>query len=493
MSAMKFFREHALLFVVFITGACVLVIEVTAVRILSPYYGNTIFSVSSVISVILGALSVGYYTGGRLADNHPSLRWFFAIIFASGLSVLFLQLLSLTFLPLFGHLLPLTSGPLISAVILFFIPSFLLGMLSPFAMKLQDMRFPNQGIGSIAGAVFFWSTLGSIMGGLLAGFFLIPHFGVNQIIIGTGIVLILLGSIGFQSRIVVFGGIFLTGIVLLFTLLQPAASVLYSRDGVYEKITIFDGEYNERPTRFLLQDRNISGGRNLDGDDLAFDYTQYYALYKTANLNIQEALMIGGGTYSVPSVLIRELPDVRVDVVEIEPSLFKLAKEFFNVPESPRLQNYNEDGRRFLHDTEKTYDFIFSDAYQSLYSIPAHLTTKEFFELAHGKLNNEGIFIGNFIARLIPEHPSFLFSEIKTFQSVFPNSYFFAVQSPNSIDIQNIIFVGYKSDSIVTFENSGFAENLINMKGFDLTSYQKITDNYAPVDYLIAQMLLHEN
>ena len=69
---------------VFLTGASVLVVEVTAVRVLSPYYGNTIFTVSSVISIILLALSAGYYAGGILADRRPSLRAFFAIIAASG-------------------------------------------------------------------------------------------------------------------------------------------------------------------------------------------------------------------------------------------------------------------------------------------------------------------------------------------------------------------------------------------------------------------------
>ena len=73
----KFLKQNLLLISVFITGACVLIIEVVAVRVLSPHYGNTIFTVSSVISVILAALSIGYYAGGKFADRHPSLRWFF--------------------------------------------------------------------------------------------------------------------------------------------------------------------------------------------------------------------------------------------------------------------------------------------------------------------------------------------------------------------------------------------------------------------------------
>lgn len=95
---MNFLRKRFLLLVVFITGAAVLILEVVAVRVLSPYYGNTIFTVSSVIGVVLAALSLGYYLGGKLADSRPSLEWFFGIILFSGFSVMWLQLLNSFFI-----------------------------------------------------------------------------------------------------------------------------------------------------------------------------------------------------------------------------------------------------------------------------------------------------------------------------------------------------------------------------------------------------------
>ena len=188
-----FSKKISLSFTVFLTGACVLVIEVVATRILSPYFGNTIFTVSSVISVVLLALSAGYYLGGKLADRFPTEKFFYSIILASGLSVILLQFLMLFFLPVIGYALPITGGPLVSAVFLFFLPSFLLGTLSPFAVKLQGQYFPEKGLGSIAGEIFFWSTLGSIFGSLLAGFVLIPRFGINNIISAIAAVLVVLG------------------------------------------------------------------------------------------------------------------------------------------------------------------------------------------------------------------------------------------------------------------------------------------------------------
>ena len=166
-------KRYSLPVIVFLTGAAVLIIEVVAVRILSPYYGNTIFTVSSILSVILAALSFGYYLGGKLADKKASLSWFFGTIAASGLTVLLLHCLGLLVLPILSGLFSITYGPLISSAILFMIPALLLGTLSPYAIKLQSENFPKLGLGSLTGEIFFWSTMGSITGSLLAGFVLI--------------------------------------------------------------------------------------------------------------------------------------------------------------------------------------------------------------------------------------------------------------------------------------------------------------------------------
>ena len=84
---------------VFITGSCVLIIEILAIRLLSPYYGNTIYTTSSVLGIVLAALSLGYYFGGKLADNRPSHSLFYGIIFASGILTVLTHVLGNAFLP----------------------------------------------------------------------------------------------------------------------------------------------------------------------------------------------------------------------------------------------------------------------------------------------------------------------------------------------------------------------------------------------------------
>jgi spermidine synthase len=508
-------QRYLLPLVVFLTGACVLVIEVLAVRVLSPYYGNTIFTVSSVITVILLALSVGYYAGGVAADRHPSRERFFALILGSGVVLLLLQLLGTLTLPAVSSALSIEAGPLVSAAMMFLLPAVLLGMLSPYAIKLQSLSVPEQGVGSVAGTIFFWSTLGSITGSLLAGFVLIPRVGVDRVLIAVGVLLVALGLLpllvlGVRRRRVLASGA--GALMLALAAAQfssrpvvDAETVVYRSDGLYQQITVYEGSYLGRPARFLLLDRSESGAMYLDStdpSDLVYDYTKYYSLYKVFTPRVQNALVLGGGAYSIPKALLHDLPDAVIDVAEIEPSFLDLAKRYFGAAESPRLRNYVEDGRRFLQDSDTQYDLIFGDVYYSYFSVPPQFTTREFFALARSRLRREGVFIANMIGDLSRREPSLIMAEIRTFQTVFPNSYFFAVESAERTDqLQNITLVGYNSDRRVDVTAppvTTHPEDLIRFlrykavdveRRFELSSYPVLTDNFSPVEYLTARVL----
>jgi predicted membrane-bound spermidine synthase len=129
MDLRSLFRTHALLIMIFITGAAVLIVEVTAVRFLSIYFGNTIYTVSGVIGVIFAALSFGYARGGKRADEVPTRYEFFRTIEKAGVALLALFFLMITFAPTAAEALPLSWGPFLLALMLFFAPSYYLGML----------------------------------------------------------------------------------------------------------------------------------------------------------------------------------------------------------------------------------------------------------------------------------------------------------------------------------------------------------------------------
>ncbi len=509
----QWLRENLLLGVVFLTGTSILIIEVVATRILSPYFGNTIYTFSSVLCVVLAALSVGYYTGGKLADRHPVHSWFYGLIYIAAITGVIMIALSRYWMPTwaYGITVPLTTGPLVASMILFIIPCIFLGMISPYAITLQESIRSDEGIGSIAGTMFFWSTLGSIVGSLSAGFILIPNLGLHLIIALVCVLLFVIAIIGFwYSKISIASNIFLTagGIACSLVALGIARSeftfpgLLYSENGVYEKISVVDTTLNAQSARILLQDRTMSSGVYLEKDDLAFEYSRYFKMYPLLQPNVRNVLVIGAGAYIMPMEMLTELPDATIDVVEIEKKLEEVSKEFFGLTDNPRLKLHFQDGRRFLHNQEHPYDIIFGDAYSSLWSLPSHLATQEYFQTAKEKLNPDGFFIGNFIGTLTPEPPSLIPSIMKTFQSVFPNSYFFAVRS-HTDDRQNIIFVGYNSDTPVDFcgdEASKLDDEfhgrlclgLIDTRPMRLDEQILLTDEYAPVDALSSKMFFKE-
>ncbi|MCC2630482.1 MAG: hypothetical protein K0S38_291, partial [Candidatus Paceibacter sp.] len=184
-------------------------------------------------------------------------------------------------------------------------------------------------------------------------------------------------------------------------------------------------------------------------------------------------------------------------VVDIEPGLHELAEKYFRLPKTPRLESHTIDARRFLVTTTTTYDFIFSDVYSSLFSIPAHLTTQEFFTTAKNALSENGVFAANIIGSLDTSDRSFLWSEIKTFKSVFPDSDIFAVDSASNIGSQNIIFVGYKNKRMHSLDDLSkkypelaeldLQRHLVNTNDISLEKYSILTDDYAPVEYLVAE------
>lgn len=495
---LELIKKNTLYLVVFTTGACVLIIEVLATRILNPFYGSTIYSVSSILGIILAGLSLGYYYGGKLADNRPSYKLFYTIILMSGLSVLMLQFIKLTLLPGLATSFNIKSGPVFFSILLFIGPSFLLGLLSPFAIKMQSDTEKKNNVGTISGKVFFFSTIGSIIGSFLAGFYLIPNFGVDQILVGVSILLVL---IGFSGSIKLDRSKFISRLFLINVLLilvnslvvdQYSKNTLFATNGVYQRIYFINSYLDHKLAKVLMLDANPSAAVFYNSEEMAFEYSKYVELYEFFNDRAVNFLFIGGGGYNMPYELADREPLSDIDVVEIEPELFKIAKQQFGHPEVQNITNHVEDGRVFLSNTDKKYDMIVTDAYSDLYSIPVHLTSREFFQLGFDKLNERGIFICYIIGKLDDTQRVFALSEYKTFASVFNNNYVFAVDDPFSDNSQNILFVGYKSDRRIMLDDRkigkrdeiDLSEHLIDMSEYDLDKQIVLTDNYAPVEAL---------
>ena len=180
-----------LYFIVFLTGASVMVIELLGTRLIAPFYGASLYVWSSLISVTMIALAIGYFVGGRWADRAK--RTGLSLIIA--LAALFTLLIPLATRPvlLATDPLGLRGGAFVSSLILFFPSLTMLGMVSPFAIKLATARM--EGIGTSSGSIYAVSTVGSVIGTLLLGFFLFPWVGSRQILVSLGLVLLLLAFV----------------------------------------------------------------------------------------------------------------------------------------------------------------------------------------------------------------------------------------------------------------------------------------------------------
>ncbi len=178
-------------FVVFICGAIVMSFEILGSRVLAPNFGSSVFVWGSLISVFLAGLSAGYYLGGLLADIAPSSRKLSLIITAPGLLLLLFPLYSTPISDwLFMKDLGIRLSPLLASSVLFLIPSVFLGIVSPYTAKLLICSLHTSG--KTIGTLYALSTFGSIIGTLITSFYLITLAGVNALIMGQGVLLIVL-------------------------------------------------------------------------------------------------------------------------------------------------------------------------------------------------------------------------------------------------------------------------------------------------------------
>jgi spermidine synthase len=507
-----------LLSTVFITGAAVLIFEVTAVRALSPFFGASIVVVSSVLSVILGALSVGYYIGGRLADRYPDPRLLYLLLCFSGLVMNVLYLLSLYIFPIASLILPLLTGPLILAILFFFFPAFLLGIDSPFVIKLLTKDADAAHNGALVGSTFFWSTIGSIIGSLLAGFVLIPFAGVKLTIIGTATLLSVGACIAFlllhphtkqHQPYVPLAWIFMLTLVSV-TIATVALRVvgldtkpgtlLFADDGYYSRIEVREQTHGLVTIRSLHREVNHSSAMYLGTTTDVFRYTQFSNLWRALETPTPHFLMLGGGAYTVPRKLLTEHPTMVIDVAEIEPSLYEIAQTYFELPtSSPRLRNHVSDARRFLMSTTTTYDIIFSDTYNSGHHIPFHLSTREFFQLVSSRLAPDGIYFINLIGLTDQDAPSLTGAFVRTLQSVFPSVELYSA-SDNAKAMRNLIIVARNTtDPLVTPDEIRYqtdagertlAELRIPFTALNLSQQPILTDDKAPEQHLMARQII---
>jgi spermidine synthase len=221
---------------------------------------------------------------------------------------------------------------------------------------------------------------------------------------------------------------------LLFAASSPAANQVFEATSAYHHIRVVD----DRGIRTLFFDDAMETRMSLqDPSQGHFEYTEYFHTPWLWNTQLTSVLMVGLGGGSTQRAFERYYPDVSVQSVEIDPIVVQVAKSYFGFVPSERQKVAIEDGRMFLRRSQARYDLIILDAYvQGRYgsSIPQHLATKEFFELARDHLNKtNGIVAYNVIGNINGWHANVVGALYRTLKAVFPQVYAFPAETSQNV------------------------------------------------------------
>lgn len=439
----------------FLSWASVMVVEICAYRLLAPQFGNSVFTWTALIGVILIASSAGGYLGGWLADRRPALDMMGWLLAGSAVLVFLIPTLHGFLGPAIaagGHLI---SGPVFISLLLFAVPGILLGAVSPAAVRFYSLTSRDTHVGASAGVISMLGSLGSFTGTFLSGFFLISTFGVRSIFFGVAVLLFGLAIIAFglaknslrQQLPILLAGLISAG-VAWGDKPQTPPDVIHEEESFYHRIRVSEAGQSPHKRRVLELDSTQEGGMNPDTGELILAYQHYWRLSQlNENLQMKRALFLGAGAFGMPNEVSRTYPEAHVDVAEIDPRVIEVGRKFFQLAQHPRVIGHAGDARRFLllHDQpEQRWDMIFGDAYNGIRAIPVHLTSQEFFQLVHDRLTEEGAFIMNVISAVQGPRGELLAGLLSTVRTVFPYVEVFGMGGSLN-EPQNVILLATKT------------------------------------------------
>ncbi|HEX5546002.1 MAG TPA: fused MFS/spermidine synthase [Ktedonobacterales bacterium] len=495
---------------VFVGGMVSMLLEMSASRLLAPYFGTSLFIWANLIGLVLIYLSAGYFLGGRLADRYPSMRL---------LSIL------TTIAALATGLIPFISEPildwsvsgmtevnasvfyssLVAVILLFGVPITLLGMVSPFAVRLSARSVGSTG--RSAGGLYALSTVGSIVGTFLPVLLLIPSIGVKRTII-TGCVALLAASLyglRFWERIPAA----IPGAILLLPLFLPQVAplgalkttpgMIFSQESFYNYIQVVQTADGTR--QLVLNEGEAIHSVYNPNQILTGWYWDYFLAMPYFNQGenadkVKRVAIIGLAAGTIARQFTAVYGPVPIDGVEIDPAIVDVGRRYFDMTE-PNLHVHTADGRTFMRITHNTYDVVAIDAFQQPY-IPFQLTTKEFFEEVRAHMSPTGVLELNTGHTRTDYRLAQAF--INTLSQVFPSVYAFDV--PDTFNTE--IVATNSPTTLATFRDNlsrVSADSLLGRVAAEVLPVARVakpepggivfTDDQAPVEQLTDQLILN--
>lgn len=486
----------------FFSGAATMILEMTGSRLVAPFFGTSLIVWTALIGIIMTSLCIGNWLGGTVADRRPEGRLLGRILIAAAIVIAITAYMSNFILSsLQGISMNIYLASVIAALVIFAVPSVLLGMVSPFVARLAMQNVDSSG--AVVGRLSALNAAGSILGTFLGGFVLISLFP-------SGVILMLLSSLVALLSVLVYTGawrklisfaIFLSLSGLTFiadTLGLPFSRIGVQLDTRYSHLSIVESidTRNGRRVRVLIT--NPDAAQSLmytdNPPELVSEYTKFYDLAFHYKPDTKKVLMLGGGGYCVPRYLLSERPNVSIDVVELDPGVTEAARTYFELKDDNNLRIFHEDARTFLNRAEhgrvEQYDAIFMDTFNSWTSIPFQMTTVETAECLRKFLKPDGVLIVNIIASMYGPKSGVFHGIYKAFSNSFSTMMIFPASAPDpkyAYALQNIILVamGDTASTVSPIPDAKFAGLLSHQWLEPFVPDHNVpafTDSFAPVE-----------
>lgn len=461
----------------FVAGFSLLVYELAAARILSPVVGGSIYVWTSIIGVIIGALTIGYFLGGWLADKRTKSKDLAWIFLAAAAGVLLNLLLNASILDILSSSgIDIRLQALLGSLILFAPTSLLIGTLSPYIIRMYTDSIEE--VGRSVARLDALNSLGGIIGVFSAGFIFFGYIGSTQTLLALLCVLVITSTFFINKdayRLQVFCILIIVLVAIIYLINKNDLNVVAQIETPTGTYQVVDITYNERPVRVLKTGPSgYQSGIYLDGDrKLVFEYTRSMADLTALHKNPKDILILGGGTFTVPEYLANKYPDSNVDTVEIDSQLENISEQYFNFERKENMRIFSEDGRVYVNSTKNKYDVVLIDVFNDL-GIPFTATTTEFTSKLSKILKPNGIIIMNVIGSESKDCQPLVRSIYRSFSLQMDGEALFL--NSDTTEYQNIL-LGFTNNN---------AEWLEDFAGIKLSKENSIllTDNFAPIDRL---------
>jgi len=500
--------------VVFVSGMVSLAVEMAASRLLGNYFGTSNLVWASIIGLILIYLTAGYFIGGAWADHSPRYLTFFSVLAWSSLAIALIPLISRPILRLassaFDNLqIGVLAGSFTSVMILFIIPVSLLGMASPFAIRLSIQD--KDSAGKVSGRIYAVSTLGSFIGTFLPVLILIPLIGTYRTFLVISAILMLFALIGIYldgnwKWLALYAWMPLV-LIALFIWGTPGTDkstpgLIYEGESTYNYIQVLEEE-NYRLLR-LNEGQGIHSiyhptVLNFNGPWEQVMSAPFFNPAPVEPASITSAAIIGLAAGTTSHELFAVFPNVKIDGVEIDPLIVDVGLRYFNMG-NPNLNIIIQDGRWALEKSTAKYQVISIDAYRPPY-IPWHMTTLEFFQSVRAHLTNDGVMVIN-IGRG-PTDRRLVDALASTIRQVFPTIYISDLKdSFNTLlfaTVQETNLENFLANYVQLMENPHTPQLMLDVLAATYEGLQPLpevngvvfTDDLAPVEQITNSIVLN--